>query len=547
MSPTEDRPHSLPEPYDDRLPEKIGRYVILERLGAGGMGTVYKARDPQLDRVVALKLPRFDVPQRDRAVRLQRFQREARAAAQIWHPHVCPIYDVGEHEGRPYVVMAHVDGQSLADRLAVRGCYENVTEAVGVIRQILDALEAVHAHGIVHRDLKPGNILLDSAGRAILSDFGLARPENDREPLTSDGILVGTPAYMAPEQASGESERIGPWTDLYSLGVVFYEMLVGRLPFTGGAAVVLAHILRDEPPPPRAIRPDLDPALEAIVLRALRKAPSERYPNAPAFRAALDDWSATQPATRTVSATVALAAPTAPERKQRPLAFSPGSPPPRSLARGLGWLSGGVLLTVSMGLLACIPLLLIVGDFGRTIPFGILALFAFLAAWVLWSLLEGAHARKGLQSTPSALLRGLSATALLGALLAICLYWWVEPWPKGISYDEFEQMFETRQVLQMNVLIAEGKHWIEVKALDRRRSTAFTERFLTVPPSTDPNFITDLHVRHPNLRINAISTIVGYAPHPAPGDWVILPMLAFPLAIALLLGHLLVPRPTKRA
>jgi tRNA A-37 threonylcarbamoyl transferase component Bud32 len=641
MSPTEDRPQSLPEQLDDSLPEKIGRYVILERLGAGGMGTVYKARDPQLDRVVALKLPRFDVPQRDRVVRMQRFQREARAAAQIWHPHVCPIYDVGEHDGRPYVVMAYVDGQSLAERLAVHGRYENITEAVGVIRQILDALEAVHAHGIVHRDLKPGNILIDSAGRAILSDFGLARPEYDREPLTSDGTLVGTPAYMAPEQASGESERIGPWTDLYSLGVVIYEMLTGRLPFTGAAAVVLAHILRDEPPSPRAIRPDLDLTLEAIVLRALRKIPSERYTDAPAFRATLDGWNATRPPAPALPATIAVAVPTAPEQGPTPLPSAPPQPP--SLARRLGWLGGGILLTVSMGLLACIPLLLIVGEFGRTIPFGIFALTAFLAGWALWSLHEGTRAPKGLQTAaqvgsvyqvkraiangvpldsvndmgetalmsaasaghteivkllmlhgasivlrntfgqtaadlarakhhddivtlfekgdptirrrafsrgtgvPSPLGRGLLAAALLGAILAVCLYWWIEPWPKGISYAEFEQMLETRQVSRLDVLIVEDKQWIEFIQYNRLHYGHPGERFLTIPPSTDTNFIKNLHDRHPNLRINAISTLVGYAPHPAPGEWVVVPMLAFPLAIAFLLKHLLGPWPIKRA
>ncbi len=314
-----------------------------------------------------------------------------------------------------------------------------------------------------------------------------------------------------------------------------------------------------------------------------------------------------------------------------------------SRARGLGWLSGGVLLTVSMGLLACIPLLLIVGEFGRTIPFGILALLAFLAGWSLWSLLEGTHAPKGLQTAaqlgsvyqvkraiangvpldtadelgetalmaaasaghteivkllmlhgasivlrntfgqtaadlarakrhddivalfekgdptipmrafsggpnlPSPLGWGLPVTALLGAILAVCLYWWIEPWPKGISIADFEQMLETSQVLQMNVLSAGGKHWIELTQYDRRRYGHPGERFLTVPPSTDPNFINDLRGRHPNLRINAVVTLVGYAPHPAPGDWVILPMLVFPLAIAWLLKRLLVPRPTKHA
>ena len=149
-------------------------------------------------------------------------------------------------------------------------------------------------------------------------------------------------------------------------------------------------------------------------------------------------------------------------------------------------------------------------------------------------------------NTPSPLGWGLLATALLGAILAICLYWWIEPWPKGISYDEFEQMLETRQVLKLNVIISEGKHWIEFTQYDRRRY-APGELFLTVPPSTDPNFIKDLRDRHPNMGINAITTIAGSAPHPAPGDWVVLPMLAFPLAVAVLLQRLLVPWPTKRS
>src|SRR5439155_9225080 len=202
MRTTSDEPQSVPDQVDTS-PQTIGRYLILARLGAGGMGAVYKARDPQLDRVVAVKLPRIDAPPQERPRRVQRFLREARAAAQVWHPHVCPIYDVGECDGQPYVVMAYVEGQSLADHLKQKGRYEDVGQAVALVRQILDALEAVHGRGIVHRDLKPGNIMIDAAGRAVLTDFGLARPEADAEPLTSEGVVVGTPAYMAPEQAAG--------------------------------------------------------------------------------------------------------------------------------------------------------------------------------------------------------------------------------------------------------------------------------------------------------------------------------------------------------
>jgi serine/threonine protein kinase len=273
------------------LPLQIGRYRILGCLGAGGMGTVYKAQDAQLDRAVALKLPRFDGPPHDRALRAQRFQREARAAAAIRHPHVCPIHDVGEHEGHPFVVMAYIEGESLAQRLARQGPVQDLAQAVALIRQVLDALEAVHAHAIIHRDLKPSNVLLDSAGRAILTDFGLARPTEGADQLTSEGVVVGTPAYMAPEQAAGQAEAVGPWTDVYSVGVILYQMLTGRLPFEGPALTVLARIVHETPPRPSRFRQDLDAALETVVLKAMARAPQERYQSAREFSAALTAWS----------------------------------------------------------------------------------------------------------------------------------------------------------------------------------------------------------------------------------------------------------------
>jgi serine/threonine protein kinase len=191
MGPTNDTPR----------PVQVGRYQLLARVGAGGMGTVYRAHDPQLNRVVAVKLPQFTGEPEQQAQRIERFQREARAAASVLHPHVCPIFDVGEQDGQPFIVMAFLDGPSLAQRLA-KGRFEEVAEAVKIVEQLLGALSAVHAHGIVHRDLKPGNVLFDTAGRAVLTDFGLARPE-EAEPLTSEGVALGTPSYMAPEQAAG--------------------------------------------------------------------------------------------------------------------------------------------------------------------------------------------------------------------------------------------------------------------------------------------------------------------------------------------------------
>jgi serine/threonine protein kinase len=272
-------------------PAQLGRYVILEKLGAGGMGTVYKARDPELNRVVAVKCPRFDGSPDEVARRVQRFQREARAAAQVSHPHVCPIYDVGEQDGQPYVVMGFVDGQSLADRLRQMGRFEDPDQAVALVRQILEALQAVHAQGIIHRDLKPANIMLDRSGRAILTDFGLARPDGDGEALTAEGAIIGTPAYMAAEQVAGKSEDLGPWTDLYSLGVVLYQMLTGQLPFQGSPLTVLAKILHEQPTPPSRWRSDLLPSLQAVVVKALSRQPAKRFQNASQFLEALREAS----------------------------------------------------------------------------------------------------------------------------------------------------------------------------------------------------------------------------------------------------------------
>jgi hypothetical protein len=330
MATTHDATLSASDQSADPIPAQIGRYRILGRLGAGGMGTVYKAQDPQLKRIVALKLPRFDGPAQGLALRVQRFQREARAAASIRHPHVCPIYDVGEHEGQPYVVMAYIEGESLATHLARQGRYENPYQAVELIRQVLDALEAVHSHGIIHRDLKPSNILLDTTGRAILTDFGLARPTDDTEGLTSEGVVLGTPAYMAPEQASSQPRLVGPWTDLYSLGVILYQMLTGRLPFEGTALQVIAQILHDSAPLPSNLRPDLDPALEAMVRKAMAQVPQERYQSAIQFGEALERWVSDLPRTTDLTANAARAA----ERHAWPAAL-------RQLKHGVIWLLAG--------------------------------------------------------------------------------------------------------------------------------------------------------------------------------------------------------------
>jgi serine/threonine protein kinase/tetratricopeptide (TPR) repeat protein len=275
---------------DASVPDRIGRYRIIACIGSGGMGTVYKAHDPQLDRPVALKVPRLEKWSGDRSLSLQRFLREARAAAQVRHANVCPIYDVGEFEGSPYVVMAFVDGHSLAERLRGDQRYDDSRQAVMVARQVAEALTAVHAHRIIHRDLKPGNILIDLTGQALLTDFGIARFLREQEHLTAAGAVLGTAAYMAPEQAEGQSERIGAWSDLYSLGAVLFQMLTGRVPFEPLQLGIPPQTPEGPPPKPSAFRSDVDPALEAIVQKSLAFKPEARFQSAREFATVLDRW-----------------------------------------------------------------------------------------------------------------------------------------------------------------------------------------------------------------------------------------------------------------
>jgi serine/threonine-protein kinase len=262
-----DRPAPPPQ-------EQIGRYTILQELGAGGMGVVYKAHDPQLQRDVAIKVPGFEEVGQMSDIARTRFLREARTAAAIRHPHVCPIYDVGEQAGTPYVVMAYVEGQSLAGKLG-DGRLDDLRLAVRLAREVAEALAAVHAHGIIHRDLKPGNILLDGAGHALLTDFGLSLFESDATRLTAVGTLTGTPAYMAPEQA--RCEKVDARSDLFSLGSVLYQVFTGRLPFEGkSVAALLSALALDEPRPLAESNPDLPAKLAALLMQLLDKDPSRR-------------------------------------------------------------------------------------------------------------------------------------------------------------------------------------------------------------------------------------------------------------------------------
>jgi serine/threonine protein kinase/uncharacterized protein YraI len=260
---------------------QLGQYKLLEAIGHGGMATVYKAYQESLDRYVAIKVllsnrdPQFAA----------RFRREARAIAALQHHNILPIYDYGEQDGLLYFVMQYVDtGVTLHDIL---GSPIEPIQALRIIGHVLNALEYAHARGVVHRDIKPANILMPSPSWALLADFGIAKLLNDSQRLTMTGFIVGTAAYMAPEQAA--NRPIDARTDLYSLGVVLYEMLTGQVPFDAETPMAMLTMHAYQPPPmPRSLNPDLSPLIEAVLLRAMEKDPNQRYQSAAAMSADLE-------------------------------------------------------------------------------------------------------------------------------------------------------------------------------------------------------------------------------------------------------------------
>lgn len=281
----------------------IGNYQIVEELGRGGMGTVYRAQQPSLNRSVALKVLSLALAQDSNLYR--RFKQEALATAQLDHPNIIHVYDAGESEGVHYIAMEYIAGGTLFSRLQNRASPLTIAESVSIVAQIAIALDYAHQHGILHRDVKPSNILLDSEGRAILTDLGIAHAfEGTR--LTHTGMTLGTPEYMSPEQAQGKP--LDGRSDLYSLGVVLFEMLTHRLPFQDSVPyVVLYKHIHDAPPDPRQLNPQIPGKLAEAVLKALAKDPNKRFNNGQQMANAL---LASVPATRlqnhTPGATVAL-------------------------------------------------------------------------------------------------------------------------------------------------------------------------------------------------------------------------------------------------
>ncbi len=270
-------------PTSDGLPRAFGDYDLIAELGRGGMGVVYKAWERGLGRPVALKM----VLRGEHATPadLARFQVEARAAAHLDHPGIVPLYGAGEHEGQAYLAMRYVEGETLAALLA-RGPLRP-REAAGLLAGVARAVHFAHERGILHRDLKPSNVLLDRAGQPHITDFGLAKRVAGAEAVpvlsggTSSGAIVGTPAYMAPEQISGSRGTLSPASDVYALGVVLYEMLTGRPPFQAPTPVdTLLLVLDQEPVRPGLLNPKVDPDLELICLKCIQKEPELRYASA---------------------------------------------------------------------------------------------------------------------------------------------------------------------------------------------------------------------------------------------------------------------------
>ena len=240
---------------------RFGRYRILKLLGRGAMGEVYLAEDTLLGRSVALKTPSFKDDETGEL--LTRFYREARAAATLRHPNICPVYDVGEIDGTHFLTMAYIEGRLLSDYIRPGKPLPD-RWILSVIRKLSLAVNEAHRVGIIHRDLKPGNIMIDSQGVPMVMDFGLARQiqREDESRLTQSGMLIGSPAYMSPEQVDSNPHQIGPAADQYALGVVLYELLTGEPPFRGTIIAVIGQILTKEPKAPSQLRPGFDPRIE---------------------------------------------------------------------------------------------------------------------------------------------------------------------------------------------------------------------------------------------------------------------------------------------
>jgi hypothetical protein len=266
---------------------RLGKFQLLDCVGQGSYGAVWRARDTELDRLVALKVPHAGVLASP--PNLERARREARAAAQLRHPNIVRLYDVATLDGQPVLVSDFVDGMPLKDLLQVRRL--TFREAAALVAEVAEALDYAHGMGLVHRDIKPANLMIErtrpdagpGVGRPVIVDFGLALREEAEIVMTVEGQIIGTPAYMSPEQAAGQGHRVDRRSDVYSLGVVLYELLCGERPFRGSKAMLLQQVMHEEARPPRRLNDKIPRDLETVCLKALAKERHRRYATAQAL------------------------------------------------------------------------------------------------------------------------------------------------------------------------------------------------------------------------------------------------------------------------
>lgn len=355
--------------------QTLGQYQIVEQIGKGGMATVFKAYQPGLDRYVAIKvLPAYYAHEEGFP---ERFVREAKAIARLDHPNILPVYDFGQTDGLSYIVMKYVAAGTLQARLGETMLPE---EALEVLRQIAAALDHAHAQGILHRDVKPGNILIDERGWVYLSDFGLAKMVEGSVQLTGSGVGVGTPAYMSPEQ--GQGLAVDGSTDVYSLGVVLYEMLTGRVPYEAETpmAVVVKHITSPLPLP-RSINPTISESVERVVLKALAKNPDDRFARAGELVDAIEtaithtekeEFIPSPPAASTTDPVIPLPpAPAYPAyAPPPPVAQSPplqSAAPPKRSSMPILAIAGGAGVVLVIGLVVVVASIFLLGRNRKTV------------------------------------------------------------------------------------------------------------------------------------------------------------------------------------
>ncbi len=292
--------YNMPE-----LPEKIGRYEVLAIAGRGAMGVVYKARDPLINRIVAIKIVSLSahLTEEQRQEYSLRFSREAQAAGNLHHPGIVTIFDVGEEEGLPYMAQEYIEGRSLSQYIKEKQVLP-VGEAIEIARQVADTLAYAHREGVVHRDIKPDNILIDKDGRAVITDFGVARLSSSE--LTRTGEVLGTPHFMSPEQVLGKT--VDGRSDLFSLGVVLYVLLTGKRPFSGDTISSICYQIVHEEPQPLPAAKGLPPEIAEILRKLLAKNPDDRFADGNELLAALDV--AVDPTLSVESGTLAMEGPT---------------------------------------------------------------------------------------------------------------------------------------------------------------------------------------------------------------------------------------------